>query len=161
MRLMAIDPGKMTGWFVIDFTTLDWMGGELPQDEFLDWMEPSDGAVVPLSNSPLVLWRLDRVVMEGFHITQRTSQTNPTDEQLWSVQQIGVVKMWCRRLAISYERQMPSAKSFDKNGDKLKKLGWYAPSPGAKGEAGHRRDAARHALKWGVDHRVIPLESLL
>lgn len=151
MRLMSVDPGKVTGWFCVDFATMAWIGGEAPQDEFLDWFE----------DSPLEFWRLDRVVVEGFHITQRTAQTNPTDEQLWSVQQIGVIKMWCRRRNLPYERQMPSAKNFDKDGSKLKKLGWWPAAPGIKGEAGHRRDAARHALKWGVDHRLIDLESLL
>jgi hypothetical protein len=82
MRLLSIDPGKMTGWFCIDFTTGDWHGGEMLHDHFLDWMEPADGPVATFS--PLVCWSLDRVLIEGFKIGPKTYQTNPTDAELWS-----------------------------------------------------------------------------
>lgn len=161
MRLFSIDPGAATGWFCIDFTTGDWMGGEMPHDDFLDWMEPTDGAVAPLSNSPLVLWRLDRVLIEGFKVGPKTYQTNPTDAELWSVKQIGTVEMWCRRLNIPFQTQMPLNRDFDGNGAKLKKMGWYKPVDGVKGEEGHRRAAAKHALKWGLDHQVLDGSKLL
>lgn len=158
MRLFSIDPGKMTGWFMVDFSTGSWTGGELPHDVFLDWMEPQPHQY---SNSPLMLWSVDRVLMEGFKIGPRTYQTNPTHAELWSVQQIGVVEMWCRRLGIPFQTQMPLSKDFDGNGAKIKKMDWWAPKVGVKGEAGHRRAAAKHALKWGMDHNVIDLERLL
>jgi hypothetical protein len=158
MRVFVVDPGKVTGWFCIDFTTADWMGGELLQDDFLDWMEPQPDAK---SNSPLILWRIDRVLCEGFKVTAKTAQTNPSDNELWSVKQIGVLQMWCRRLEIPFERSMPAAMNFDKSGSKLKAIGWWPAKEGVHGEAGHRRAAAKHALKWGVDHSLIPLEQLL
>jgi hypothetical protein len=158
MRLLVIDPGKMSGWFCIDFSTLSWVGGEKSHDELLDWLEPQPHAY---SSSPLMLWHLDRVLMEGFKVGPRTYQTNPTDAELWSVKQIGVVEMWCRRLGIPFQTQMPSAMKFDESGAKLKKLGWYRAMDGVTGEAGHRRAAAKHALKWGVDHHILDLETLL
>lgn len=158
MRLLTIDPGKMSGWFCIDFSTMDWMGGELSHDDFLDWMDPQPDAT---SNSPLVLWRIDRVLMEGFKVGPKTYQTNPTDAELWPVKQIGAVEMWCRRLGIEFQTQGSAAMKFDESGDKLKALGWYKAAPGVTGEAGHRRAAAKHTLKWGVDHNVIPREALL
>lgn len=162
MRLLTIDPGKMSGWFCIDFATMSWMGGELGHDEILDWLEPSDGATYNREcTSPLVLWRLNRVLMEGFKIGPKTYQTSPTDAEMWSVKQIGVVEMWCRRLGIPFETQFSTAMKFDASGAKIKKLGWYKPMDGVTGEAGHRRAAAKHTVKWGVDHNVIPRELLL
>lgn len=156
MRLLSLDPGKMSGWFCIDFATGEWTGGELPHDQMLDWLDPRHG-----NDSPLVLWRLDRFLSEGFKVGPRTYQTNPTDVELWSVKQIGAMEMWCRRLELPFEKQMPSALKFDEDGSKLKKLGWWPAMPGVKGEKGHRRAAAKHALKWGVTHHVIDAGSLL
>ena len=150
MRLLALDPGRMSGWFCIDFTTMDWTGGELPHDQILDWLDPRHG-----NDSPLVLWSLDRVLTEAFRIGPKTYQTTPTDEEAWSIKQIGAVEMWCRRLSLPLNRQMPGAMKYDDSGDKLRKLGWWSAMPGVKGEKGHRRAAAKHALKWGVDHRLI------
>jgi hypothetical protein len=69
--------------------------------------------------------------------------------------------MWCRRLSIPFQTQMPLVKDFDSNGAMLKRLGWYKPIDGVKGEAGHRRAAAKHALKFGIDHNLIDREKLL
>lgn len=69
--------------------------------------------------------------------------------------------VWCRKAGIAFEEQSRTAKRFDSNGSKLKRIGWWKPADGVKGEAGHRRDAARHALKWGVDHGLIDPKGLL
>jgi hypothetical protein len=157
VRLFSADPGKITGWFMIDFATGSWTGGELEHDTFLDWMEPQPHQY---TNSPLMLWSVDRVLVENFKIGPRTFQTNPTAAELWSVKQIGALEMWCRRLDIPISLQMPSAMLFDKDGSKLKRLDWWAPKVVVKGEAGHRRAAAKHALKFGIDHNLIDLEKL-
>lgn len=156
MRVLFCDNGKMTGWFVIDFASEDFMGGEMPHAAFLDWMDPSS----QYSNAPLTEWRLDRVVAEKFDITPTTYQAIDAKQPLWAVEQIGCLRYWCTTLKIPFELQSRTAKKWADN-DKLKKIGWYAPALGVKGEAGHRRDAARHALKWGTDHKVIDLETLL
>lgn len=151
MRIFVIDPGKATGWFCVDFGTGDWMGGEKPHDDFLDWLEPQP---VAQSNSPLLLWGIDRVLMEGYKIGPKTYQKTPTDNELWSVKQIGAVEMWCRRLGLPFDRQMPSAMELDADGSKLRAVGWWKAMDGVKGEAGHRRAAAKHALKWATDHGI-------
>jgi hypothetical protein len=162
MRLFVIDPGKASGWMCIDFSTGDWMGGEKPHDELVDWLEPADSpSTFENSNSPLILWGINHVLMEGFKVGPKTYQLTPTDKQLWSVKQIGIVEMWCRRLQIPFETQFSSAMDFDADGTKLKAMGWYKPMVGVKGEEGHRRAAAKHALKWGVDHHLIKTETLL
>lgn len=151
MRLLALDPGRMSGWFCLDFSTWAWVGGEMPHDALLDWLDPH----LTSSTSPLVLWRLDRVLMEGFRIGPRTYQTTSSDETAWSIKQIGAVEMWCRRLGLPMDRQLPAAMKYDESGDKIRRMGWWSAMPGVKGEKGHRRAAAKHALKWGVDHRLI------
>lgn len=156
MRVFFIDPGKDSGWFVVDtlMPPLEcFSGGELPHDDFLTWMNPDSFR----DDSPLLKWGLDRVVCEGFDITEETGRmvSLSTDKPLWSIEQIGCLRFWCHRQRIAFEIQSRTAKSFDKKGDKLKRLGWYKPMPGVTGEEGHRRDAARHAVKWCADHHVI------
>lgn len=156
MRVFFCDPGKVTGWFVVDFAADNFLGGEMPHADFLDWMDPSS----QYSNAPLTEWRLDRVVAEKFDITPTTYQTISGTDPLWAIEQIGCLRYWCSVLKVPFELQSRTAKKWADN-DKLKKIGWYPPAAGVKGEAGHRRDAARHALKWGVDKGVLDGSRLL
>lgn len=151
MRIFWADPGKMTGWFCLDFLTRAWIGGEMSHEQFLDWMDPH----MLGQASPLTMWQLDRVGVEAFRIGPRTYQQVSSDESAWSIKQIGALEMWCRRLGLPLDRQPSAAMKYDEKGDKLRKLGWWKAMPGVKGEAGHRRAAAKHVLKWGVDHRLI------
>lgn len=148
MRILVVDPGKVCGYGLLQWgphRDVTFTGAELPHDDFVDLIyNPMTG---------LRTWLLDRVVCEGFDITPRTYQTNPNDSKLWSVKQIGDLETLCRWGNITYERQSRTALAYDKDGSKLKKLGWWAAA--VKGEKGHRRDAARHAVKWAVDHRII------
>lgn len=150
MRVLFVDPGRITGWFHID--TLQpsdsaTQGGELPMDKFLvmAWQWVPSAAV-------------DRVVCEGFIVNEQTAQRVKASEPFWSVEQIGVLRFLCSQYSTPFETPSPSAKNFDRKGDKLRRLGWWQGNPG---EAGHRRDAARHAVKWCTDHNVIDLEKLL
>lgn len=144
MRILFADPGRITGWFHIDTmqpAESATQGGELPMNEFLLGAENSIRAN-----------RYDRVVCENFVVNEQTAQRVKASEPFWSVEQIGCLRYWCRRFGIPFETPSPSAKNFDRKGDKLRRLGWW---PGNPGEAGHRRDAAKHAVKWCVDHHVI------
>lgn len=176
MRVLFIDPGKMTGWGILSCQDepLNFFGGETAYDAMLDyWGQPSFAYARPTIQhttqetpgmryqSKLLEHGLSRVVMEGFDVTPRTYQATPNQDSLWAVKMIGPFELWCRWVSIPFEIQSRTAKNFDKDGSKLKKLGWWAPADGVHGEAGHRRDAARHALKWGVDHRLIKPEVLL
>lgn len=157
MRVLVIDPGKVTGWFHVNLRYPgDWMGGELPHDDFLDWVSPSDEDVSPLTD-----WALDRVIVEHFDITATTGQAVSGRDPLWAVEQVGCLRFWCRKAGVAFEEQSRTAKRFDSDGAKLKAIGWWKPADGVKGEAGHRRDACRHALKWGVDHGLIDPKGLL
>lgn len=168
-RILVVDPGKMTGFGFLDVAPNDGLSGarcefhgaEKPHDDFLDWA--SQALSNEMTNAP---WSLDEVgsidlvIVEGFTISQRTIQQAPDDRTMWSVKQIGTLEMFCRWWPTPLLRQMPSDKAFGTD-DMLKRVGWWKPEPGVKGEAGHRRDAARHALKYAVDHQLIDLRSLL
>lgn len=153
MRILFFDPGRMTGWLAVDTmkNQLEQTGGELPHSDFLR-----------MADKWINEWRWpDRVVGEGFIVTPETAQRVKASEPLWSVEQLGCVRYWCERQGIPFETPSPSAKYFDRDGSKIKRLGWWTAAPGVKGEAGHRRDAARHAVKWLTDHHIIDLEKLL
>jgi hypothetical protein len=150
MRILFVDPGKDTGWFALDTRSETWTGGELPHFEFLTWAEQT------VYHQP---WP-ERVVCEGFRITAETAQKVRARDPLWSVEQIGALRFWCERNGIPFETPPSAWKEFGTD-DRLKRLDWYKPMLGVKGEEGHRRDAARHAAKWCTDHNVIDLEKLL
>lgn len=147
----------MTGWGFMDWipgdqSSTSFWGGELSHDEFIDWSAHLMGNEVA---------RPDSILCEGFNVNMRTIQQAPDDRKMWSVKQLGHLETLCRWNGLTFIRCMPSDKSFDEKGDKLKALGWWAPAPGVKGENGHRRDAGRHAVKWGVDHNIIDRRRLL
>lgn len=154
MLLAAVDPGKITGWFIIDTLAPSgtWWGGELPHWDFIQSVRT--GFLGGFSAR-------DRVICEGFTVTPETAQRVKASEPFWSVEQIGILRAECHFQGIPFETPSPSAKYFDRDGSKIKRLDWWRPRLGVKGEAGHRRDAARHMVKWCVDHHVIDLEKLL
>lgn len=149
---LIVDPGKMTGygdltWTVGDKSSVAFRGGELPHDEFIDY-----------AFTRIQTGDLDLVLMEGFTVNQRTAKEASSDEVMWSIKQIGVLQTFCRWYHTPFARQLPSDKSFAEGSRKLKAVGWW---DGAKGEAGHRRDAARHALVYAVRQNLIDPRSLL
>jgi hypothetical protein len=158
MRLFVADPGKETGWVIVDavpgHAELSY-GGELSYEMFVDWVTPDR------ERTFFSVWGIDHVICEGFKVTAKTYQTCPTQNELWSVKVHGILEMYCRWASVPFTTQMPSAMKFDEYGAKLKKIGWWDSAPGVQGEAGHRRAAAKHALKFLVDHRLIDLRTLL
>lgn len=154
MRILAVDPGKITGWFLVDTFAPSgtWWGGEMAHWDFIGWTR--SGLLFDFTEN-------DHVICESFNVTPETAQKIKASEPFWSVEQIGILRAECHFQGIPFETPMPSAKYFDRDGSKIKRLDWWRPKPGVKGEAGHRRDAARHMVKWCVDHHVIDAERLL
>jgi hypothetical protein len=167
-RILVVDPGKMTGWGFLDVfqhpddlkEDVSFRGGEMAHDDFIDWASQviSNVGALDLIGDPV--GPIDLVIVEGFTITERTIQQAPDDRSMWSVKQVGILETFCRWWPTELRRQMPSDKAFGTDA-MLKRVGWWDPMPGAKGERGHRRDAARHALKYVVDKQIIDLRRLL
>ena len=143
---LVVDPGKLTGfcWLIASDNGLSDLsgGGELSHFEFLDYAEGVLFQVLP---------GLQGVVCESFKVTGRTQREIGSD-RLYSAEQIGVLRQRCRTSGLSYVEQTPSdAKSFATD-DKLRRVGWYK---GGKGEKGHHRDAARHAMLFAVRNALL------
>lgn len=154
MVSLFVDPGRATGFVFIAKNgdgSLSCTGGELHHEPFLDSASRWLGGAL----------HLERVVMENFDITPTTFQTIKKKDPVWAIEQIGCLRTWCRWKDVPFELQSRSAKGFDSDGSKMKKLGWYAAAPDVVGEKGHRRDAARHAISWLVTHGVLNPEALL
>lgn len=137
-RILAIDPGLMTGMCVFEKEAggepvLIW-SKEVTEDEFafpIRW---------ELANYPHL-----EIVCERFTITQETAKKTQAP---YSLELIGVVRQCLRdvgRDAHALPLQMPKdAKSMFPN-PALKKLGYWH-----RGGAGHALDAIRHGLLFMV-----------
>jgi hypothetical protein len=154
---LVVDPGKLTGFsWLNDGIGRILVGGELEHFEFLDyaerciqahWLPPQPGHAT-----------FAGVVCESFRVNNTTAR-KISGGRLWATEQIGVLRQRCRTANISYVEQTPSdAKSFADDA-KLKKMGWFKAQ--AVGEAGHRRDSARHALLFGIRNNIIDPRELL
>lgn len=136
--LLAIDPGKMTGFALIDVTIPDdpWVvsAEELTVEEFYAKIEE-----LFLTN----LYNNVEVVIEDFKITKRTADL--TDAP-WSLNLIGVTQYFCWKYKRVLTLQLPARKPFASN-DRLRLVNfWHV------GGAGHANDALRHGMIYIVDN---------
>lgn len=140
--ILAIDPGKTTGWAILD------PEGVFHSDQVagrFDFYRTLRALAAP--GHPL------EVVIEAFTITARTSTT---DRQYDALYIIGYVEAVCEVNGWDFTTQSPgSAKAFASN-DKLAAIGWRNPTPG-----GHADDAARHLLTYLATHHPATAEPLL
>ena len=138
-NLLAIDPGKMTGWSELSYTSNNYTlhsTAELSVDEV--WEVLVNGLDVPEGPHP------DVIVIEDFKITTGTGKLGSPD---WSLRLIGAVEYLGFKYDIPVVKQYPSnAKAFSTN-DKLRAVDmWH------KGGAGHANDSLRHAMLYMVKH---------
>lgn len=128
MNILAIDPGKTTGWAI-------WQHNEWSAGEHEDWYVMCHWLEEIHHHFPVM-------ICESFHITAATGKKSP---QPWSLEMIGVVKFlrWNRGMAKPVFQSPGDAMSFATN-EKLKKAGMY--SVGQE----HARDASRHLLLYLV-----------
>ncbi len=142
MRVIAVDPGGVTGIAVYDE----------------DWSEPSvretpdyDSTVFALTTEINHHRGIDALVCEGFSIR---ANTHKLDASAFShtTDLIGACRLLAHERGIPFVRQTPAqAKGFATD-DKLRRLGWYTPSPG-----GHGNDATRHLLTYFARTHYLPV----
>lgn len=138
-NLLAIDPGKMTGWSELSYTSDSFTvhtSAELTVTEVWDIF------VNALDDHEAE--KPDVIVIEDFRITTGTGKLGSPD---WSLRLIGAVEYIGYKYDIPVVKQMPSnAKAFSTN-EKLRAVGmWH------KGGAGHANDSLRHAMLYMVKH---------
>lgn len=139
--LISIDPGKASGFAVLDYTDLDDIkitySGELDQFETCSMVENL------LVDSTSFTYE---IVMEKFTVTPQTGKNS--NEQNWSSEIIGCVRYLAEKHGISFTEQTPArAKTFVPN-DRMKAVGiWHT------GGEGHAKDALRHAVLYLVEKK--------
>lgn len=156
-RVLAIDPGKLTGQAVMERVRDDEAGThvvallesvETPPDETIPWFREQYAKYAePVEEgSPRM-----RVVMEAFRITTRTGEKS--QEASWALRTMGAVEQACRDLGYPPDAIMefsPSKKQVFPN-PRLKALGlWHV------GGKGHALDAIRHATLYLAQTGMLP-----
>lgn len=129
--ILAIDPGKKTGWAAYDREMDTFVSGELDYDDTCKLLLHPES----IFNGPLSAMEFD-YACESFIITVNTAKNT---QATWSLELIGVARM-ISRLYGGQELvlQTPAAAKRLMSDDLLKALSWYVPGKG------HSNDAARH-----------------
>ena len=139
MKILAVDPGKVTGWAELNATVMKPQAHQLPHFEFLQYAEEA------------VLWA-DVVVCENYIITMATLKKS---RQTWSLEQIGCLRYWCHQKDVPFVLQSPAeGKQFGTDA-RLKALNWWHPGQQ------HANDALRHLLLYAVRHQLVAADELL
>lgn len=137
MKIIAVDPGKMTG-----FATLVDGTFQSGQVEFMQF----------LTNVELFIDLRTEVVSERFVISAGTVRKGRGDVN-WSIESIGALRFMCQKQAAKFELQNANdAMSFAFD-DRLRTIGWWNPGKG------HANDAARHMLLYIARHYPLQLPS--
>lgn len=138
MKVVAVDPGKVSGVAVADLPSLRApAGAELPGlYSTVSWVE---------NEQP------EAVVCESFIPRPGAKSWQPD-----ALETIGALRYLALLHGWEFELQSPAdAKKFSTN-EKLKKLHWYVP-----GGEGHANDARRHLLLYAVRHQLISVTEAL
>lgn len=148
MRILAVDPGGTTGVAFKDFCCepFDQAPGT--------WMPVGFARAASVLRERIENDKVDLVVCERFTIGSRTvgKSTRGSNE---AIELIGVARYLASQANIPFQEQAPvDAKNFVPD-SRLKHIGWYKAGPD------HQRDAMRHLLLAGVNHKVVELQWLL
>lgn len=132
--IVAVDPGKVTGIATY---------GEV----FTSWQEPTWHAVdrifgmLEYAAGGGHALPIEAIVCESYVITAATLRK--TRGENWSLESIGALRWMSNRHGVEFVLQTPADGKRFGTDDKLRKIGWYNPTPG-----GHANDAARHLLTY-------------
>ena len=136
--LMAIDPGKATGFVVLDITGF-------PEDEpiIIIAEEPDQFTTCYKIHTMLASGDDFEVVIENFTVNKDTSKK--AMDRMYSSEIIGVTRYMCELYGHKMTIQTPSAAKTFVDNDRIRDLGLWV-----KGGEGHHKDAMRHAILYLV-----------
>lgn len=143
--LITIDPGKASGFAVLDYTYLDDIqilySDELEQFAVSEYVEN----MLTMNATSDVKDSIE-IVMEKFTITPQTGKNG--NDQNWSPEIIGSIRYMAHKHGVKFTEQTPAeAKSFVPN-DRMKAVGiWHV------GGEGHAKDALRHGVLYLVKRK--------
>ncbi len=138
--IIAIDPGKMTGWARLT-TPIHFSSGEEPLYNTLHFIHE----MMKQDQKPVI-------VCEDFIFTKETLKKS---RQLYSTEGLGALRFLCEEYECDFHIQTPAAAKRFSSDDKLKKIGWYQP-----GKV-HANDAARHLLLHGVENGLVDVRQFM
>jgi hypothetical protein len=156
MIILAVDPGKMTGWASYDTDRFALHGAwEAPANDFLDGFVRWIDASAPFETAGGVVAPMVRIVVEKFVITTETAKKTQGEEH-WSIEQMGVLRHHARWAGMGFDgtQTLSNAGEFAPN-QRLRDIGWYVPGKG------HANDALRHLLLNIGRHHHDVLERVL
>ena len=139
MKIIAVDPGGTTGVAAWNSDTGAFDSLELPTLDAVREVE----------------WRMtwpqpiDLVVVEAFVISQSTVKKTRAGSHA-AIESIGALRYIAWKHQIEFDDTQKAEQKKFATAARLKKLGWYRPSPG-----GHQNDAARHLLVAAVRRGLI------
>ena len=126
--VLAIDPGKTTGYALYDRASDTFGSGELTYDDTCELLLKTASQY----GDDLL------VVSEAFIITQQTAKNTQAP---WSLELIGVARHYSRlHTGRDLILQAPATAKRFSSDERLKTMSWYKPGKG------HANDAARHLL---------------
>lgn len=133
-----LDPGKLTGWAMLDST-----------DTFLSGQEDFDH-IDDLVNGWAAL--AGPGLWIGWEMYLVTTGGGKTGIPRYSFEVIGAAKSACRRHSATMLKPMPSSSRKLGDDPKLKRMGWWKPNHR------HANDAANHLLAWALRENMLPVE---
>jgi len=135
---MWLDPGKLTGWAMLE-STMMFSSGQGDFDETDD-----------LVNTWARTMRADLWLgWEMYVVTQGGGRSGTPS---FSLEVIGAVKSACRRHGVTVLKPVPSSSRMLGDESKLRRLGWWRPG------ARHANDAAMHLTAFLLRERLMPAE---
>src|SRR5688572_12623236 len=145
IRILGIDPGKTTGWGLIQF------------DEITKRLAPENFGTtrdLQLIEIEAQILLADRIVCESFHIRPKAARKGVFDwDPVETPQVIGALKLLCRLHEKPIYEQSPSIKPVGYGFGNMNYV------PGKKGT--HVQDAIAHAVYYAVRNmNALPLGSV-
>ncbi len=138
--IIAIDPGKMTGWARLN-KNLVFNSGEQPLYDVIHFVyEIMKQGVKP------------EIICEDFIFTKETLKKT---RQIYSTEGLGALRFLCEEYECQFYIQTPAAAKRFSSNDKLKQIGWYRPGKT------HANDAARHLLLHGVENGLVNVRQFM
>lgn len=158
MKILAVDPGLVTGLAFKDFDEDFFTPPKtLMPEGFVLGAEAIDDALAHEVGGDwdrLVHGTPDLIVYERFQITPKTA-SKTTQGSGTAIELIGVLRYFAYVGGFKLEEQRPSDAMNFASDDKLRRIGWYKPG------RDHARDAMRHLLLAAVRHNQVDLTQLL
>jgi len=137
--LLACDPGKLSGFVVLDITDFETEEPSVVVAEEFEQQATCSHLHWWIANAQNI-----EIVMEDFVITTQTGKKSAVDTRI-PLEIIGVGRYFANLYSKPFTLQKPAAAKNFVDNDRIRDVGLWV-----KGGAGHHKDAMRHAILYLV-----------